>query len=101
MPTIKNKYSFDFFYSVCAILEDYSLIRKYMKTIKCSQVGGGECDFEVTAETKEAAKEQFSAHAKEAHTDMVEAATPESMEKWNTDFDKVWEEAPEASEKEA
>ncbi|MGB4076785.1 MAG: DUF1059 domain-containing protein [Minisyncoccia bacterium] len=61
-----------------------------MKTISCSQVGGGTCQFSVTAATPEDAKQQFMAHAKEAHADMVAAATPESMEQWNSMFDGVW-----------
>jgi len=64
-----------------------------MKTIKCSQVGGEGCDFAVMAETKEDAKNQFSAHAKEAHAEMMAKATPESMKEWGEMFDKVWETA--------
>ncbi len=66
-----------------------------MKIIKCSQVGGGACTFEVTAQTLEDAKMQMSAHAKEVHADMVAKATPESMAEWNTMFDKLWAETPE------
>ena len=61
-----------------------------MKTIKCSQVGGGTCTFEVSAATPEEAKQKFGAHAQVAHADMVKAATPESMAQWNADFDKTW-----------
>lgn len=64
-----------------------------MKTIKCSQVGGGDCTFEVSAETAEEAKSKFNEHAKQAHADMVATATPESMKEWNGMFDKVWESA--------
>ncbi len=60
----------------------------------CSQLGGGTCAFSVTSETAEDAKQQFSAHAKEAHADMVAASTPESMAAWNAMFDKVWAETP-------
>lgn len=67
-----------------------------MKTIKCAQVGGGSCPFEVSAETLEDAKMQMSAHAKEAHADMMASATPESMAEWNTMFDGVWAAASEA-----
>jgi len=63
-----------------------------MKTIKCSQVGGGACNFEVTATTLEDAKKQFADHAKVAHADMMASATPESMAEWNTGFDKLWSE---------
>ena len=66
-----------------------------MKTIKCSQVGGGTCAFEVTTETMEDAKMKMGEHANEAHADMVAAATPESMSEWNVMFDKVWAETPE------
>lgn len=61
-----------------------------MKTIKCSQVGGGTCPFEVTVATAEESKAKFSEHAKVDHADMVAAATPESMKEWNAMFDKVW-----------
>ena len=66
-----------------------------MKTIKCSQVGGGSCAFEVTAATPEEAKQKMSEHAKVAHADMVAKATPESMAEWNTMFDKLWAATPE------
>ena len=62
-----------------------------MKTIKCSQIGGGDCSFEVTAGTAEEAKAKFGEHAKEAHAEMMAKATPESMQEWNVMFDKVWE----------
>lgn len=67
-----------------------------MKKIMCSQVGGETCPFSVTSETAEDAKQQFSVHAKEAHAEMVAAATPESMGEWNTMFDGVWAAAPTA-----
>jgi len=63
-----------------------------MKTIKCSQLGGETCTFEVSAETPEEAKQKFSDHAKEAHPEMVAAATRESMKEWGEMFDKVWAE---------
>ncbi len=66
-----------------------------MKIIKCSQVGGDTCSFEVTAETMEDAKAQMGAHAKEAHADMMAKSTPESMAEWNTMFEKLWAETPE------
>ncbi len=66
-----------------------------MKTIKCSQVGGGSCPFEVTTDTKEGARAKFSEHAKAAHTEMVKKATPESMKKWHSDFNKIWADTPE------
>lgn len=65
-----------------------------MKTIKCSDVGGGACTFVVMFETAEEAKAKMSEHAKEAHAEMVAAATPESMAKWNTMFDELWEKTP-------
>lgn len=67
-----------------------------MKTIKCSQVGGGTCPFEVTAATAEEAKMKMSEHAKTMHADMVASATPESMQEWNMMFDKLWAETPES-----
>ncbi len=67
-----------------------------MKTIKCSQVGGGTCAFEVTGASADEIKEKFMAHANEAHAEMVAAATPESMAKWNADFDKTYAETPDA-----
>ena len=66
-----------------------------MKTIKCSQVGGGTCNFEASGMTAEEVKMKMSEHAKEAHADMVAQATPESMTEWNQMFDKLWEETPE------
>ncbi len=66
-----------------------------MKTIKCSQVGGGTCSFEATAATAEEAKMKMSEHAKVDHADMMAKATPESMKEWNVMFDKVWMETPE------
>ena len=65
-----------------------------MKTIACAQVGGGECPAKFTAETAEEMKTMLSEHAKEAHAEMMAASTPESMEKWNADFEKVWSETP-------
>jgi predicted small metal-binding protein len=65
-----------------------------MKTIKCSQVGGEACTFEVKAETLEEAKVKFGEHAKVVHADMVAKATPESMTQWNKMFDDLWEETP-------
>ena len=66
-----------------------------MKTIKCSQVGGDTCTFEVTANTAEEAKMKLGEHAKIHHADIMANVTPESMEKWNTMFDKLWAETPE------
>ena len=66
-----------------------------MKTIKCSQVGGGERAFEASGETADEVREKMSEHAKESHADMVEKSTPESMAEWNQMFDKLWEETPE------
>jgi predicted small metal-binding protein len=66
-----------------------------MKTVKCAQVGGGTCPFEVTTATAEEAKTQMGDHAKEAHAEMIASATPESMAEWNTMFDKVWEDTEE------
>jgi predicted small metal-binding protein len=65
-----------------------------MKTIKCSQVGGGECAFTATGSTQDEVKGLLSAHAKEAHAEMVAAATPESMEEWGKMYAGVWESAP-------
>ena len=65
-----------------------------MKTIKCSQVGGGTCTFEVTAATVEEAKAKMGEHAKVAHAEMMEKATPESMAEWKTMFDKLWADTP-------
>ena len=67
-----------------------------MKTIKCSQVGGGACTFEATGATAEEVKMKLGEHAKVAHADMMAQATPESMAEWNTMFDKLWAETPEA-----
>jgi predicted small metal-binding protein len=69
-----------------------------MKTIKCSQVGGGTCPAEFTAATQEEMRTMLGDHAKEAHADMVASATPESMAEWNAMFDKVWAETPENAE---
>jgi predicted small metal-binding protein len=66
-----------------------------MKTIKCSQVGGEGCAFEVTDATVEEVKAKFGEHAKEAHADMVAKATPETMAGWNKGFGKLWAETPE------
>lgn len=86
----------DYFYDILEESTGASLIFYYlfMKTIKCSQVGGGACTFEVTAATAQEAKMKMSEHAKEAHADMVAKATPESMAEWNAMFDKLWEETP-------
>ena len=66
-----------------------------MKTIKCSQVGGGTCAFEATGATAEEVKSQMGEHAKVAHADMMASATSESMAEWNTMFDNVWADTPE------
>jgi len=66
-----------------------------MKTIKCSQVGGGDCPVEFTAATSEEMMQKLGEHAGEAHTEMMAKATPESMEEWNIGFRKTWEETPE------
>ena len=66
-----------------------------MKTIKCSQVGGGTCTFEATGATAEEVKVQMGEHAKVSHADMMASVTPESMAEWNTMFDKLWADTPE------
>jgi len=66
-----------------------------MKTIKCSQVGGGECVFEATGEPAEEVKNMMGEYAKVAHADMMANATPESMAEWDTLYAKIWEETPE------
>jgi predicted small metal-binding protein len=65
-----------------------------MKTIKCSDLGGGTCDFAATAATPDEVKAKMSEHAKTAHADMVAKSTPESMTEWNVMFDKVWAATP-------
>jgi predicted small metal-binding protein len=67
-----------------------------MKTIKCSQVGGGTCIFEASGETAEEVKTKMSEHAKVDHAEMMASATPESMAEWNTMLDKLWAETPNA-----
>jgi len=67
-----------------------------MKTIKCSQVGGGTCAFEASGETAEEVKGKMGEHAKVDHAEMMASATPESMAEWNTMFDKLWAETPNA-----
>lgn len=66
-----------------------------MKTIKCSQVGGGTCDAEFTASTEEEMKKMLGEHAKVAHAEMMANATKESMAEWDAMFHKLWEETPE------
>lgn len=66
-----------------------------MKTIKCSQVGGGDCQEAFTASTKEEMMNKMGEHAKLAHADMMAKSTPESMAQWQADFDKVWDSTPE------
>ena len=61
-----------------------------MKTIKCSQVGGDTCSFEVTVATAEEIKMKLGEHAKVAHADMIAKYTPESIKEWNMMFDKLW-----------
>jgi len=57
-----------------------------MKKIACSAVGGGECTHVIEWEGDfDAFKEVAGAHAKEAHAEMIAAATPESMEQWEKD----------------
>lgn len=68
-----------------------------MKTITCAQLGGGSCAFAVTAAIAEEAKMKMGEHAKVHHADMMAKSTPESMEEWNTMFDKIWAETPENS----
>ncbi|OGG52675.1 hypothetical protein A3H16_01140 [Candidatus Kaiserbacteria bacterium RIFCSPLOWO2_12_FULL_53_8] len=67
-----------------------------MKTIKCSQVGGGTCTFEASGETADEVRTKMGEHAQVAHADMVAKATPESMAEWNTMFDKLWAETASA-----
>ncbi len=66
-----------------------------MKTIKCSQVGGGMCSFEASGNTAEEVKAKMGEHAKMAHADMIAKATPESMADWNKMFDDLWAKTPE------
>ena len=54
------------------------------------------CAFSVTTATMDDAKQQLTAHAHEAHADMMAAATPESMEQWDKKLEEVWAAAPEA-----
>lgn len=65
------------------------LIILHLKTIKFSQVGGGTCPLELEADTDEDVMFQFSTQAKGAHTELMAAATPESMTKWEEDFAKT------------
>ena len=65
-----------------------------MKTIKCSQVGGGTCAFEASGETAEEVKSKMGEHAKAAHADIMAQATPESMKEWEGMFQKLWDETP-------
>ena len=65
-----------------------------MKTIKCSQVGGGTCTAEFTAATPEEMMKMLGDHAKVAHADMMAKSTPESMKEWGVMFRKVWDATP-------
>ena len=66
-----------------------------MKKMTCAQVGGGDCSAVFTAETPEEMKGRMTAHAKEAHADMMAKATPESMKEWDEMFQKQWDATPE------
>ncbi len=67
-----------------------------MKTIKCSQIGGGTCSFEASGNTAEEVKAKMGEHAKVAHADMMATVTPESMKEWNVMFDTLWANTPES-----
>lgn len=67
-----------------------------MKTIKCSEVGGETCKAEFSGETAEEVKQKLGEHASVAHREMMEKATPESMEEWNKMYQNLWAETPDS-----
>lgn len=61
-----------------------------MFKIKCSELTGEQCDFEVEAETKEAIKEKFYAHGAESplHQAKYNSATNEEAEAFSKKIDE-------------
>ena len=69
-----------------------------MKTIKCSDIGGGDCSFAATTNTVEEVKAQLKEHSSVAHADMLANMTPEMIDGINNKVDELWAVAPENTE---
>jgi len=48
-----------------------------MKTLKCSEVAGIDCDFTATGETDAEVTQKLQEHGESAHADMMSALTEE------------------------
>ena len=67
-----------------------------MKKIACNAIGGpADCTHVVSADTEDAAIEQWHAHFGEHYKEIVENATEEEKKKWMEMHHGVWETASE------
>jgi len=67
------------------------------KTMTCKEMGG-ECDLSLSAITSDEMVEKMDAHIKKEHPEVakqMENMSSEEREKWDTEFHKKWEKAPE------
>ncbi len=52
-----------------------------MKTLRCRDVGGMDCDYVAKGETAEDVKKDAFAHAEQAHKDILQKMSPEDIQK--------------------
>ncbi len=71
-----------------------------MKQMTCAEMGGpSTCNAAISGNTPEEMIDNGMVHLKAAHPDMVEGmktAPKEMIDKWNADFHKKWDAAPES-----
>lgn len=64
-----------------------------MKNITCPEEG---CTRAVDAESLEGAMQALMPHYKESHAEMMENGTEEERKVWMANFQKQWDETPDA-----
>jgi predicted small metal-binding protein len=64
-----------------------------MKNIACSAIGGGDCTHVASGETEEAVVEQWHAHFKEVHPEVIADVTEEDKKNWMAKHHEIWEAA--------
>ena len=67
--------------------------KKCMKHIMCPEEG---CDYTVEAESMQDAMMKLMPHYKEAHAEMMAKGTEETKKIWMANFQKQWDETPDA-----
>jgi predicted small metal-binding protein len=69
-----------------------------MKTMTCREMGGS-CDTQIQADSSAEMAKKMTAHVLEKHPDVYERMknmTESEHKKWEEDFHKNWQKAPEA-----